>query len=129
MPRRVAAAIAFVLVLGTVTTSAAGTVDPRRLPPPAHVAADDLYDALQRGELSPAEYALQRALSLFRLKEVRSRYGEIAAPGPRSATMLLRDLARHIGELSGDDRKLARRILALPTSDEARPEFGGYSAD
>jgi hypothetical protein len=96
-------------------------------PPVAQVAKDDLLRTLQRGEITPAQYALQRATSLFRLKQVRARFGDVARPGPRDASVILRDLALRLADLSGTDRDRARRILARPTDGAADPFAQGYA--
>jgi hypothetical protein len=95
-------------------------------PPVAQIAQDDLLRTFQRGEITSAQYALQRAVSLFRVKQVRARFGNVAAPDPRHATIILRDLALRLGELSGKDRDRARRILARPTDGAADPFAQGY---
>ena len=46
---------------------------------------------------------------------MRADFGEVARPDPRSATMVLRDLAARLNDLSGKDRATARGILARPT--------------
>jgi hypothetical protein len=66
------------------------------------------------GEVSEAEYALQRARSLFQLAAVRARFGDVARAGPHDATLILRDLALRLNELSGRERSLARGLLARP---------------
>ena len=64
--------------------------------------------------ISPARYALERARSLFSLGW-RARFGRVAAPDPRAATMLLRDLALRLEDLGPAERAAAERILARPT--------------
>lgn len=88
----------------------------RRMPALARDRRDALTRALDRGKLSEAEYALERARSLFVPEQVRARYGRIARPDPRGATMILRDLAIRQSELEADDLAAARAILARPTS-------------
>jgi hypothetical protein len=77
---------------------------------------DALSRALEAGQLSEAEYALERARSLFALRDVRGRLGDVARPDPRSATILLRDLAIRLKELDGADLEAAEALLARPTS-------------
>jgi hypothetical protein len=87
----------------------------KRLPALTPVAHDALTRALERGELTEAQYALERARSLFRLGAVRREFGDVARPGPRQATPFLRDLAARLTDLSGADRASARAILSRPT--------------
>jgi hypothetical protein len=87
---------------------------------------DALTEALAAGEVTEAEYALGRALSLFRPAQARALYGEVARPGPRDATPILRELAAKLDDLSPADRVLAVRILARPT--DARDPLKSYRA-
>ena len=95
---------------------------------PAHASAADALDrARATGRLTPAEYALERARSLFSLAEVRGRWGAVERPDPHDATPILRDLRAALPHLRGRDRAAARGILARP-SDRADDPFGdGYS--
>src|SRR5919106_5705947 len=85
------------------------------LPAVAPAAHDALARAAERGQLSEAEYAFERARSLFRLRAVRSAYGDVAPPDPRAATHILRDLALRLGQLSPSQRAQAKRLLSRPT--------------
>jgi hypothetical protein len=130
----VVAAVAVALVaaaLGSAASAASRTTKFRAAPSrsgkrapdvyrPSH---DGLYRAFKSGKLSPARYALQRALSLYRFGRVDARYGRVARPRGRDATMILRDLVVRLDELSGADRELADRILARPGDARA---FRGY---
>ncbi|HUF57944.1 MAG TPA: MXAN_6640 family putative metalloprotease [Actinomycetota bacterium] len=108
-----------------------------RLGPPAGVkrlpallvprAEDALSRALRGGRISAGRYALERVLSLFDLREVRSRYGFVARPDPRSATLLMRDLVVRLDQLSPAERTKARRILARPTDGMHDPGGDGYA--
>jgi hypothetical protein len=99
----------------------------KALPSLSPAASDALSRALRRGALTDAEYALQRALSLFRPGLVRGRFGRFAPVDPRSTTMVLRDLAVRLGQLSGPEKRMARSVLARPT-DGAADDFGdGYT--
>jgi hypothetical protein len=90
--------------------------DPRaRLPELTPAPSDSLSRALSRGTIGEAEYALHRALSLFRASAVSRRFGGTAPPEPRRATALLRDLAIRQEQLTGEDRSTARALLARPT--------------
>ncbi len=91
---------------------------------PAH--NDALTRALKTGRLTKAEYSLQRAKTLFRLDEVRDRFGAVARPDPEEATFLLRDLALTKTGLSGQARRQARSLLARPTDGSADPLALGY---
>ena len=99
----------------------------RTLPALTGVRSDALTRALDAGELSEAEYALERAKSIFRLKSVRDRFGAVARPGGRDATLILRDLALRIRSLSGDDRTAAEALLARP--DDPQGEYYGEPYD
>ncbi len=95
--------------------------------PALHPAGHDgLARALQTGELTEAEYALERARSLVEPARARHLYGEIDSADPREATELLRDLAARMDELSPAQRAVARRILARPT--DKRDAFRHYRA-
>jgi hypothetical protein len=102
------------------------------LPRPAPAAHDALSRAVERGQLSEAEYVFERARSLFRLRAVRSVYGDVARPDPRSATAILRDLALRLGQLSPSQRAQAKRLLSRPTdatyADEHHYSFGAMLA-
>ena len=90
---------------------------------------DALGRALQRGGVSSAQYALQRVLSLFHLGDVRARYGDVRAPGPHDATLLLRDLRMQLHRLSAADRRLAENVLERPTDGPDDPFGDGYTTD
>ena len=87
---------------------------------------DALSDALAAGEVTEAEYALGRALSIFRPAQVRALYGDVERPGPRDATPILRELAASVDDLAPADRALAERILARPT--DSRDPLKRYRA-
>jgi hypothetical protein len=110
----------FLVVLG-LATAAPSLAAPKRLPlTPA--ASDGLTRALSRGELTQAEYALERAESLFHPARVSARYGFVSRPNPRDATMILRDLALRARYLSSPaDQARAADILARPT-DNPNPD-------
>jgi hypothetical protein len=76
---------------------------------------DALSRALARGQISEGRYVLERAVSLFDPAQVRSRFGNVSRPDPRSATLVLRDLALRLDRLSAGEQEDARRILARPT--------------
>ena len=116
------------ILLGAATPAAAQDADPTKLPAPVVVADDDLSAALESGELSEAEYALERARSIFRLARVRAEFGNVAAPAAHDATLILRDLAARVRELSGAERKAAERLLARPpTSTGGVPIGNGWT--
>lgn len=95
----------FAVLLALAGTAAAQESE-RPLPPP--VAPEDaLTDALTEGELTEAEYTLERARSIFQLTRVRREFGDVLRPSPRDATLILRDLAARVDDLSGADRKAA----------------------
>ena len=88
--------------------------EPRPLPALAPAPDDALTDALETGELTEAEYALERAASVFELPEVREEFGDVERAGRHDVTLYLRDLALRVDDLAGADRRQARRILARP---------------
>jgi hypothetical protein len=106
---------------------APGVAAPAKRPPAlTPFAHDALTRALDRGELTEAQYALERARSLFRLGAVRGEFGAVSRPGPRDATPILRDLAIRHRFLPSTDRAEATGILARPSAnrtwcDPARP--------
>jgi hypothetical protein len=99
----------------------------KALPTLAPVGDDALARALRAGSLSEDEYALQRARTLFRLADVRARFGDVAAPDPRDATMILRDLAVRQYNLGVAERAAAHSILARPTDGVADLDGQGYT--
>jgi hypothetical protein len=88
---------------------------------------DGLTRALAKGVISEATYALQRARSLFHLDLVRERFGQVARPGPRDATLVIRDLVLRYPELSPAEMSVADSILARPTDGASDPEGHGYT--
>lgn len=93
--------------LATVLAALAGTASAqqaRALPALAPVPDDALSEALEDGELTEAEYVLERARSLFQLEAVQHEYGQVTRPEGRDATLVLRDLALRKAQL-GPDRK------------------------
>jgi hypothetical protein len=85
---------------------------------------DALEHALAAGRISRAQYAFERARSLFALEAVRRKYGDVARPGPRSATPILRDLAAALPKLPAQERRTAAAILARPT--DGSSDLDGY---
>jgi hypothetical protein len=83
--------------------------------PVARAIPDALSRALTRGQISEGRYVLERAVSLFDPAQVRSRFGNVSRPDPRSATLVLRDLAVRLDQLSARELEVARGILARPT--------------
>jgi len=87
---------------------------------------DTLSRALASGQLTGAQYALQRALAMLAPRFANARYSRGGADtDPHGATMALRDLATSVGSLSRSDRRLAMRLLARPT-DGASEGAAGY---
>lgn len=97
-----------------VAPLASAQEEPRPLPALAPAPDDALTDALETGELTEAEYALERAASVFELPEVREEFGDVERAGRHDVTLYLRDLALRVDDLAGADRRQARRILARP---------------
>ncbi len=87
---------------------------------------DGLTQALARGTLSEAQYALARASSLFDLGGVRARFPGVHRVDPHLATLVLRDLAVRVSDLRGAERRAALAILARPT-DGAANDPDGYT--
>jgi hypothetical protein len=73
--------------------TACGSAHAASRPRPAltRAPADALARALAAGDLSEAQYALERALSLFDYRAVTRRYGHVVRPDGHEATLLLRD--------------------------------------
>ncbi|MGH3007091.1 MAG: MXAN_6640 family putative metalloprotease [Gaiellaceae bacterium] len=116
-----------VLVLAAFAVwTGAATAQQRPLPALAPAADDALGDALSEGELTEAQYALERARSLFRLRAVRREFGQVERADGRDATLILRDLAVRLRELSGPERRRAERLLARPTEGVDDPQGFGY---
>lgn len=88
---------------------------------------DALTRALAAGRLNPAQYALQRALSVFHHDRVAARFGAVARPGPRDATLDFRDLVLALGGLSASERRIAEAILARPSDGRSDPFGDGYT--
>jgi hypothetical protein len=112
------AAIAALCSAAAITTGAqAGGRDApvKALPAPVMPAhGDGLTRALATGRISLAEETLLRAEALFHPAHVSDRYGHVARPAGRDATLILRDLAVRLGQLSPADRKDALALLARP---------------
>lgn len=123
---RVSAACLLVLAALAAWTGAA-SAQPRQLPALAPAANDGLKRAFTQGRLTEAQYALERARSLFRLGAVRREFGDVERPSGRDATLILRDLAIRLRDLSGADRREAERLLARP-SDGLDAEGNGWTA-
>ncbi len=129
--RSLAAVLFFACALGAaLPASAAAAVQaqaqpvqrelPDLVPPPD----DALADELAGGRLTEAEYALERALAIYRPDRAHRLYGRVARPDPREGTLILRDLAARLPQLSPARRAAAERILARPT--DRRDAIHGY---
>jgi hypothetical protein len=112
----VACAAVVCALVAVAPSVAARDKRPPALTPVAH---DALTRALERGELTEAQYALERARSLFSLGAVRREFGDVARPGPRQATLILRDLAARYRSLPVSQRVTARDILARPNANQS----------
>ncbi len=117
------AALAAALALSGAALAAPASSAPALAP----AQSDALSRALASGQLTEAEYALERARSLFHPAAVAARFGAVARPAPRDATLLLRDLAARLPELSPAERAQARHILARPDDGAADPIGTGYT--
>jgi hypothetical protein len=103
-----------VLPLALAPAALAQEEEPRPLPALAAAPDDALTEALETGELSEAEYALERAASVFELPEARKEFGDVDRAGRHDVTLYLRDLALRLDDLAGAERRQAKRILARP---------------
>jgi hypothetical protein len=103
-----------VAALAIAPSALAQQEEPRPLPALTSAPEDALTEALETGELSEAEYALERAASVFELPEVRAEFGDVERAGRHDATLYLRDLALRLDDLAGADRRQGKRILARP---------------
>lgn len=95
----------------------------RVLPPLSFLPKDALTKALRRGEITSATYALERVKALFDSAEVSARYGHVVRSSKLEPTLLMRDLALRLEQLSPSERRSARRILARP-DDRSPDPFG-----
>jgi hypothetical protein len=111
---RLACALGVLVTALVLAGAAQAQSEERELPALAPAPDDALTDALESGELTEAEYALERAQSLFQLGKVRREFGDVERAGPRDATLTGRDLALRLRFLRGADRALAERILSRP---------------
>lgn len=118
------AALALV-ALAAVAASPAAAASPKP-PELTPVPSDALTRALDLGTLSDADYALERARSLFHRSAVRARYGQVRRASPESATFILRDLRARLGDLSPSERRSAGRVLARPSDGDADPYGDGW---
>ena len=96
------------------------------LPAAAAAGSDGLTRALERGTLTHAQYALERARSLFQPASVRARFGSVRRVQGFEATGILRELVLHYGELSAADKRAASAILSRPDDTQKPNELGGH---
>jgi len=96
------------------------------VPAAASAASDGLTRALEQGTLTRAQYALQRARSIFEPGAVRARFGRVTPVTGFEATGVLRDLVLEYPSLSGSEQRVAREILARPDDDDSPNELGGH---
>ena len=116
-------ACAGLVVLASFLAFAERAAGQEAKPPPAvvPVADDALAEALEAGELTQAEYALERARSVFELGKVRREFGDVARPEARDTTLILRDLAVRLRQLPPEERAAGRGLLARPTDGNPAP--------
>ena len=91
------------------------------LPATAAAGSDGLTRALERGTLTQAQYALERARSLFQPASVRARFGSVRRVQGFEATGILRELVLHYDELSAADKRASERD-SLPARRHSEPE-------
>ena len=136
--RSVTKFVALATVLSTIGVGAPGARAVRRAgdlesrpatPGEVRPTPDALTTAFERGRLDRAEYALERASSLFDLAAARARFGDVERADPHDATLLLRDLVLHKDELSGSDKRRAGRILSRPSDGARDPHGDGYASN
>jgi hypothetical protein len=126
--RRTSAALTLSVCLALGLAAHAGAT-PSKVPPRLTPARPDaLTRALAHGELSKAEYALERARSLVALDSVRREFGDVRRPDLRAGTLIFRDLLARYRFLSPSQRAEAERILSRPTDSLAENEHH-YEAD
>jgi len=113
------------LALGALfVTAGPAAAAPRHLPALRPAGNDGIARALRTGELTKAEYALERVRALRNPSRARRLFGDVETAGGRDATQLLRDLAARLDQLSPAQRTIAQRLLARPTS--SRDPFRKY---
>jgi hypothetical protein len=115
-------ALVLLLAISAWSQAAPASAAPRPLPPLTPAKHDALSRALEQGQLTGSQYALERARSLFTLTRIRQEFGHVARPNPHAATFILRDLLVRTRFLSGSERAEARAILSRP--DGAATFFG-----
>ena len=121
-PRPMLAAMA-VITAAALLAPAAASASPRTNDPTAPAPA--LGARAVPESLPAAEVALRRAQALFGSRAATA--ARTVAPrrvDSRSVTLVLRDLAARLSELTGDDRSAAEAILARPSES---PDPGGFS--
>jgi hypothetical protein len=84
-----------------------------------------LWDRLQAGELSAAEYAVEAARRASSPRPAAAR-ADGDGTGAGDLSMLLRDVAVRLPALDAEGRAEARRLLARPTEGAADPGGHGY---
>jgi hypothetical protein len=126
--RRVGLTACLGMLLLALAAPAWAQEEERPLAPPVQVADDALSAALETGELTEAEYALERARSLFQLARVRQEFGDVAQASAHDATLILRDLAARVDDLGGAERVAAEHILARP-NEGGVPVGNGWSVE
>jgi hypothetical protein len=84
-----------------------------------------LWDRLQAGELSEAEYALEAARRGLASRPDAAR-SDAGRAGAGEVSMLLRDVAVRLSGLDAEGRAQARRLLARPTEGAADLRGDGY---
>jgi hypothetical protein len=125
MPLRIAllTTVSLLASLALAGVAAASGQAPALTPAPD----DALTRALASGGLTEAEYALERAVTVFDQPAATQPHSAIAAIDPRGATLVLRDLVARLGQLDAASRRRAESLLARPT-DGAADTFGsGYT--
>jgi hypothetical protein len=127
--RQPARTIAILLVAGAILSAAPGASwahasrhGSTQLPTLTRGPRDGLTRALERGRIGPARYALERFASAVAPASVPDSFGDLAAPDPRSGSLLARDLLVRMAALGPRLRARAASLLARPTDGPNDPD-------
>jgi len=99
------------------------------LPPLTPLPSDALTEALDSGAISTAEYALERARSVFALRSVRDEFGDVERVDSHAATLVLRDLSLRLPALDAEEEALAVDILERPTEGGSQDPYLEYTVE
>jgi hypothetical protein len=108
--------VALLVCIGAATGTAQAAPPFQPELPALSPADDGIARALDTGRLTEAEYALERVRSFVEPVRAELLFGQVESPGAHDATLVLRDLAARLDQLSPAERAIAERLLARPTS-------------